>query len=303
MNGLVQSADCRHIILIGETAIYNRIKSFLRSVENRYLVSFFKSDNAQKTIYCEQKKNTSQSYWTSVYDELIDLEEETLVINCGCYYIYPPALIGKKNLSLINFHNGLLPEYRGLNIPSWVIYNGEAQAGVTWHLICEKIDAGEILKKGSISIGQHEKAFQLCKRLFDLAYNLFVDLWEEWRIGKLSLEEQKDSKVKSYFYYGKAIPNDGIVDLGKDQPEVVYNTLRALDYGKLAIFPPVRLIDRDGNLCYLHRYWIGDDTFPAGGDKVFLEVNLNGSNLYLEVTREDGSSERNHNEHSGRDKR
>ena len=49
----------------------------------------------------------------------------------------------------------------GLNIPSWVIYNGEAQAGVTWHLICEKIDAGEILKKGSISIGQHEKAFSI----------------------------------------------------------------------------------------------------------------------------------------------
>ena len=35
----------------------------------------------------------------------------------------------------VNFHDGPLPAYAGLNAPVWAILNREATHGITWHLI------------------------------------------------------------------------------------------------------------------------------------------------------------------------
>ena len=44
-----------------------------------------------------------------------------------------------------NLHPGPLPEYAGLNVPSWAIYEGEKRShGVTVHWMDEGVDTGPI---------------------------------------------------------------------------------------------------------------------------------------------------------------
>ena len=59
---------------------------------------------------------------------------EVLIISANNEYIFPAELVKLENVTIINFHYSLLPLYRGVNIPTWVIYNEEKYTGVTWHL-------------------------------------------------------------------------------------------------------------------------------------------------------------------------
>ena len=44
----------------------------------------------------------------------------------------------------LNFHNGLLPKYRGLNSSSFAILKKEKFHGATWHKLDKGIDTGKI---------------------------------------------------------------------------------------------------------------------------------------------------------------
>ncbi|MGI9259999.1 MAG: formyltransferase family protein [Gammaproteobacteria bacterium] len=52
----------------------------------------------------------------------------------------------------INYHNGLLPRYKGLGSTSWSIYRGEAETGFTFHLMTNQLDCGAVLYEESFPI-------------------------------------------------------------------------------------------------------------------------------------------------------
>lgn len=61
-------------------------------------------------------------------------------------------IVNKFKNKIINYHNGLLPEYRGPYSEFWAIYNNEPHMiGTTIHLIDEGIDSGDILKRRPMS--------------------------------------------------------------------------------------------------------------------------------------------------------
>jgi folate-dependent phosphoribosylglycinamide formyltransferase PurN len=69
---------------------------------------------------------------------------------------YCPQILRRDLLdifeSAINYHNGLLPGYRGLRATAWSMYRGETETGFTFHYMTERIDAGRILLQNSIPI-------------------------------------------------------------------------------------------------------------------------------------------------------
>lgn len=54
----------------------------------------------------------------------------------------------------VNYHDGLLPEFRGVGATSFSIYRGAAESGFTFHRMVEAIDAGPILVQGAVPIGR-----------------------------------------------------------------------------------------------------------------------------------------------------
>lgn len=66
-----------------------------------------------------------------------------------------------------NFHNSLLPRYRGIRASSWAVYFGEPQAGYTFHIVNERIDDGPILLQESVAIDPSETVAQLDRRVIE----------------------------------------------------------------------------------------------------------------------------------------
>ena len=76
----------------------------------------------------------------------------------------------------INFHDGPLPRYAGLNTPAWALLNGEAQHGITWHAIVEGADRGEIYLQREIDISTDDTALSLNAKCFEAGMTSFADL-------------------------------------------------------------------------------------------------------------------------------
>ncbi|MFO8055194.1 MAG: formyltransferase family protein [Bacteroidales bacterium] len=83
------------------------------------------------------------------YDFLKDDLKVNLAVSLGCLRIYPPALIKLFDM-VVNYHNGLLPAYRGIAATSWSVYYGENRTGFAFHRMTEGIDEGNILASDSI---------------------------------------------------------------------------------------------------------------------------------------------------------
>ena len=69
---------------------------------------------------------------------------------------YCPQILGSDLLNLfdsaVNYHNGLLPKYRGLRASAWSIYYRETESGFTFHYMTERIDDGRILLQRSLPV-------------------------------------------------------------------------------------------------------------------------------------------------------
>lgn len=170
-------------------------------------------------------------------DYLDTINEKTLIISAYNTYLFRKSLIDKENITIINFHNALLPDYPGRNAPSWAIYMGEKETGITWHYVTAGVDEGDIIIQKRCSIGEDIKAFELTEKLVELAYNAFIETFDDILKdhGGVCQKFPKDRKV----YYSKEIPSEGYFDLS-DSPEYIYRLLRSVDYGGANIFPKLR---------------------------------------------------------------
>lgn len=61
----------------------------------------------------------------------------------------------------VNYHNGLLPHYRGRKVTAWSIYNGEMQTGYTFHHMTQEFDEGPILIEGAVPVSTGQSALDM----------------------------------------------------------------------------------------------------------------------------------------------
>lgn len=167
------------------------------------------------------------------------IQEKTLIVSASNNFLFPAALVERENMTIINFHNALLPDYPGRNAPSWVIYQGEARTGITWHYVTAGVDEGNIIIQKSCGIGSDTKAYELTETLMDLAYDGFCECFDG------VLQENAEARPQGFLpkrrmYRSTEMPGDGFFDLN-EPPEKLYRLLRSVDYGKMGIFPPLQM--------------------------------------------------------------
>ncbi len=92
--------------------------------------------------------------------EILESVKPTVGILIGCPQIFQPPVISKFEY-LINYHNSLLPKYKGLNATAWSIYFGEQKTGFTFHIVNENIDEGNILIQDVIEIDSSKSLLEL----------------------------------------------------------------------------------------------------------------------------------------------
>lgn len=101
-------------------------------------------------------------------ERLAGTEVDWLLSVANCVMI-PPAILQLAGRGAVNFHDGPLPRYAGLNAPVWAILNGETQHGISWHLIEGGVDEGDVLEARSFEIQSTDTALTLNTRCFEAA--------------------------------------------------------------------------------------------------------------------------------------
>ncbi|MBY0471254.1 methionyl-tRNA formyltransferase [bacterium] len=95
----------------------------------------------------------------------------------------------------VNIHASLLPRWRGAAPIQRSILEGDAETGVTTMLMAEKLDAGDILMKGTTPIGLEDTAQTLHDRLSKLGAELILPTLKGLADGTLKSQKQNEAQV------------------------------------------------------------------------------------------------------------
>jgi natural product biosynthesis luciferase-like monooxygenase protein len=164
-----------------------------------------------------------------------DLAERLAAYPCDWLFsianlnLLPEAVLDRAARGAINFHDGPLPRYAGLNAPVWARINGEAEHGVTWHLIEKGVDQGDIVAQRLFPIDPSDTALTLNARCYEAAYESFGDLIASLEKGPPERRAQ-DLSQRSYFGLKARPAAGGRLDFSQDATALI-GLVRALDHG------------------------------------------------------------------------
>lgn len=145
-------------------------------------------------------------------------------------YILPISLIKRAKKLAINYHDAPLPRYAGGHATSWAILNDESEHGISWHLMTEKIDAGDILKQKKITIEKGETAFSLNLKCYKAALVGFRELVSELSDDSY-VKIPQDMSARIYHNIHQKIPGSGWISWG-NSAESIDRVVRALNVGQ-----------------------------------------------------------------------
>ena len=133
-------------------------------------------------------------------------------------------LLKIPRLGVLNCHPSLLPRYGGPDPAFWMLKNGESIAGVTVHVMTEKIDAGDIVARQELIIGENENAGQLTQRQHRAAATLLTEAVNAMEKGII---DPKPQNIAERSYFGKRNATDTILDWNGSARQIA-NLWRAL---------------------------------------------------------------------------
>lgn len=211
----------------------------------------------------------------------MSIEEEALIISAHNGYLFPKNVVEKQNLTILNMHIALLPLYRGMNAPTWEIYDQQQYAGATWHEVAAGIDSGGIIAQEKFKIGEHDTALQVLKKSFGLGVQMFRENIGRFLSGEYELTYPQE---KTRLYLGKELPNNGYMDLGWDAGKK-YAFLRSMDYSGTGVMPLPRVV-KDGKEYEIWKYQMeedgmGKEAYLMAGTESRIKFDMGGGRTDL----------------------
>lgn len=168
-----------------------------------------------------------------LFSSLSETEDQALIISAYNPYIIPAYILDKPNINAINFHPALLPAHPGRNTEAWAIYEKDEYTGITWHIVSEKVDKGEIIAQEKIKLDEKITSMKLLTLQTEKAFSSFKTFIEPFLNGTCATVPQGREGATS-FHFSKDRPNGGELDLNWSADKISA-FLRAYDYGIHAV--------------------------------------------------------------------
>lgn len=108
---------------------------------------------------------------TQAFDLLLSITHPNLI---------EPGHIARARLAALNYHDGPLPRYAGMNGSAWALLSGEKRHAIVWHHLTAGLDEGDIVEWRDIELDQRETSLSLNMQSSALALEAFAQL-----LGKL----------------------------------------------------------------------------------------------------------------------
>lgn len=165
--------------------------------------------------------------------------------------VLPERVISLPRKMAINFHDGPLPRYAGLNAPAWALIGGETEYGVSWHRMTRDVDRGDILHQNHFEIAADETSLSLNTRCFQVGIESFAELIDD--LSSDAVVPKKQDPTNGSYFARHARPEAACVLDWRKPARELEALVRALDFGpynnplgcaKLAINGKAFLISR-----------------------------------------------------------
>lgn len=125
-------------------------------------------------------------------------------------YVIPKSLLNLVPGGFVNFHYGLLPQYRGANPVLAQMLNGETHGGITIHTADQNIDTGPVIMQQQIAIEDKDTFGIQMHKLGILGASMATNLLQLYRLNSiLPSIPQDESKAK---YYCKPVAADLMIN-------------------------------------------------------------------------------------------
>lgn len=154
-----------------------------------------------------------------------------LLFNVHSLRLLPESLIRLPRVGGFNLHPGPLPEYAGLDVVSWAIYEGEREHAVTLHWLATRVDAGPIAYEARFALTPSDTAFTTYAKCAREGIPLLHQVIARVRAREdIPAMEQDPTRRR---YYRRGAPREGWIDW-HESAERIAAFSRACDYG---LFP------------------------------------------------------------------
>lgn len=211
--------------------------------EKRLQVTLYEMDPAPSGILKRRAAGMEIAYRheepAALFEKLRQTEEPTLLVSAINPYILPDTLLANPEITAINCHQALLPNHPGRNAEMWAIYEGDEKTGITWHILTEQVDAGDILIQKEMKLDRTHTAYQVFREQIALAQEAFCELLPELLEGSQTARAQEMGE-KRRLHYSKDVPNQGFLNPEWDAGQIS-RFLRSMDYSILHVVPRPRL--------------------------------------------------------------
>ena len=153
--------------------------------------------------------------------------ETDILLNVHSLYVVHADVIGAPRIGSFNLHPGPLPEYAGLDAPSWAIFNGEPRHAATVHWMEAAIDTGAVAYEAAFDIADDDTGLSLGLKCIEHGIELVDGLLEDAAAGTIPSRPQDLSRRR---YYARESPDGGRLRWDRPARRVV-DLVRASDYG------------------------------------------------------------------------
>jgi methionyl-tRNA formyltransferase len=152
-----------------------------------------------------------------------------LLLNVHSLYLIHGDVVAAPRIGSFNLHPGPLPEYAGLNTPSWAIYNGEPRHGVTVHWMEPEVDTGPIAYSATFELADADTGLSVSARCVREGVPLIERLLETAAADASSIPREQQDLSRRRYYKRAEIPDDGRIEWTRPAERIV-RLVRASDY-------------------------------------------------------------------------
>jgi len=134
----------------------------------------------------------SGAAWSEAVVPELERRGVDLVVLAGFLAVLPPEFVARYPGRILNLHPSLLPKYGGrgmygMRVHDAVLRSGDAETGVTVHLVTEAVDAGPILAQERVAIRPDDTPERLRERLHPIEVDLLAATIARFASGELPM--------------------------------------------------------------------------------------------------------------------
>jgi methionyl-tRNA formyltransferase len=168
-------------------------------------IRHFRAENnlTVKSVEEFKKLGTAVEYCNELNDKNV---EETLKSYSDKIVIFTGGGIIRSNIinvsgdGIINCHMGILPRYKGMDLPEWcILENKTDELGITLHFMDTGIDTGNILRKVKIPLADHEQIKNLRNSFEPIMVESMVGVVDDYLNGRIEPMTQNPNLKRQYF--------------------------------------------------------------------------------------------------------